>query len=363
MKNGKLIFGLLIVLFILILAYVKYSKNKIATEKSAATMGKPAAMALPANGFVVEYSKLSENLSVNGNILAQDDVQLQPESSGRVTYLNIKEGAMVAKGTLLLKINDADWQAQVVKLKAQLKIAETNLNRLAELLAIKGVSQAEYDVAENAVNNIKADIQILKVQIDKTELRAPFSGKLGLRNISLGAYVTPSTVITSLQNLSQLKIDVSVPEKYAGTIKLGDLMQCKVAGMETPFNAKVIAIEPSIDEMTRNIKVRALIQSSSSKLVPGAYVKVELKLKEIPNSILIPSSAVIPDDRFTKVVVVGDSCKAKFVNVEIGTRTEKSVQILDGLKLGDTILTTGLLQVKPGMPVKIVTVTSNLPNH
>jgi membrane fusion protein (multidrug efflux system) len=159
-------------------------------------------------------------------------------------------------------------------------------------------------------------------------------------------------VVVSLQNTSQLKMDVSVPEKYAGVIQVGDNMQCTVAGIENPFQAKVIAIEPTIDEMTRNLKVRAMVLNPSSKLVPGAYVKVQLKLKETPNAIMIPSSAVIPDDKATKIVVT-DSSKAKFVAIEIGVRTESEVQVLSGIKSGDTVLTTGLLQVKPGMSVKI----------
>ncbi|MFN8295404.1 MAG: efflux RND transporter periplasmic adaptor subunit [Chitinophagales bacterium] len=351
MTKGKIIFWSLLILLVAGLAYIKYTKNKEVKLKTA-PMGKNTPQTLMAIGFVAEYSKLSNDLSVNGNILAQDEVQLQPEVAGRVTYLNIKEGSMVSKGTLLLKINDADLQAQVYKLKTQLKIAQSNLARLAELLKIKGVSQAEYDAADNAVNNINADLQLLNVQIAKTELRAPFSGKLGLRNISLGAYVSPSTVVVSLQNTSQLKLDVAVPEKYAGIIQVGDNMQCNVAGIDEPFSAKVIAIEPVIDEMTRNLKVRAMIQNPKFKLVPGAYVKVQLKLKETPDAIMIPSSAVIPDDKSTKVVIT-DSSKAKFVAIEIGVRTESEVQVLNGIKSGDTVLTTGLLQVKPGMQVKI----------
>lgn len=357
MKLGKIIFWTLVFALIIVLAFVKIKNNKEAAAKMA-PMGKGGPQTLRANGFIVEYSKLSNILSANGNVLAQDEVQLQPEVSGRVTFLNIKEGAIVSKGTLLLKINDADLKAQMYKLNTQQKIAQANVNRLAELIKIKGVSQAEYDAAENTLNNILADIQILKVQIDKTKLRAPFTGKLGLRNISLGAMVTPSTVVASLQNVSQLKMDITVPEKYAGVIHIGDKMQCTVAGIDAPFSASIIAIEPQIDEMTRNLTVRALIQSASSKLMPGAYVKVDLKLKEIPNTILIPSGAIIPDDRFTKVVIA-DSSKAKLVTVQIGTRTENEVQIIDGLKVGDTVLTSGLLQVKPGMPVVFTKTTSN----
>ena len=355
MSKGKIIFVVILLMIIAALAYVKHNKNKEVAAK-AAPQGKAGPQILMAAGFVAEFSKLSNDLSANGSILAQDEVQLQPEVSGRVTYLNIKEGAVISKGTLLMKINDADLRAQVAKSNAQLKIAQANLKRVDQLLKINGVSQAEYDVAENTVNNINADIDLLKVQIAKTELRAPFSGKLGLRNISLGAYVSPSTVVVSLQNMSQLKIDISVPEKYAGTIQVGDNMQCNVAGIDDPFLAKVIAIEPQIDEMTRNLKVRAMIQNSNSKLVPGAYVKVKLKLKETPNAIMIPSNTVIPDDKATRIVIT-DSSKAKFIDIEIGMRTASEVQVLSGLKSGDTVLTTGLLQVKPGMPVKITKTT------
>lgn len=356
MKIGKLVFGILILLLIVGLTFVKIKNNK----KNAAKiqpMLKGNMQALNVNGFVVEYTKLSNTLVANGNILAQDEVQLQPEVAGRVTYLNIKEGAFVSKGTLIMKINDADLQAQVFKLKTQLKIAQSNLKRLAELLTIKGVSQVEYDAAENVLNNINADIQLLNVQIEKTELRAPFSGKLGLRNISLGAYVSPSTVVVSLQNTSQLKMDISVPEKYAGTINIGDNMQCVVAGFDDAFAAKVIAIEPNIDESTRNLKVRAIIQNHNSKLVPGAYAKVKLVLKDTPNAIMIPTSAVIPDDK-TMNVVIADSSKAKFVPIQIGERTESEVQVLSGIKAGDTVLVTGLLQVKQGMPIKITKSTT-----
>ncbi|HQV78558.1 MAG TPA: efflux RND transporter periplasmic adaptor subunit [Chitinophagales bacterium] len=357
MKKGKLFFWTLIVALVLVLAYVKYSKNK-ETQAKMIPMGKGGPQTLRASGFVIEYSKLSNTLSANGSVLAQDEVQLQPEVSGRVTYLNIKEGSIVSKGTLLLKINDADLKAQLAKLNTQIKIAQANLNRLAELIKINGVSQAEYDAAENTVNNIKADMQILQVQIDKTELRAPFTGKLGLRNISLGAMVSPSTIIASLQNISQLKMDISLPEKYASVIHIGDKLQCTIAGMDTPFSASIFAIEPQIDEMTRNLTVRAIIQTANAAIMPGAYVKVNLKLKEIPNTIMIPSSAIIPDDRYTKVVIA-DSSMAKFVKVEIGVRTENEVQILNGLKVGDTVLTSGLLQVKPGTIVQFSSTTSN----
>lgn len=351
MTKGKVIFWSLLCLVIATLAYVKYTKIKEMEAKTAPMIGKGAPPMLFANGYVTEYTQLSNNLSANGTILAQDEVQLQPEVSGRVTYLNIKEGSIVQKGTLLVKLNDADLQAQLLKLQPQLKIAQSNFTRIGELLKIKGVSQAEYDAAENTVNNVQADMELLKAQIDKTALKAPFTGKLGLRNISMGAIVSPTTIVSTLQNVGQLKMDVSVPEKYAAVIHIGDNMKCSVAGIDKGFTAQVVAIEPNIDQTTRNLKIRAIIHHPSSSLIPGAYVKVELKLKDIPNAIMIPANAVIPNDRATKIVIT-DSSKAKFVSIEIGLRTETEVQVLNGINVGDTVLTTGLLQVKPGMPVK-----------
>ncbi|MBP6624490.1 MAG: efflux RND transporter periplasmic adaptor subunit [Chitinophagaceae bacterium] len=354
MSKGKIIFWSIILLSICALAYVKYNKSIEAASKSAQPPGKGKNQNLVAEGYIAEPSSLAIDVSANGTILAQDQVTLQPEAAGRVTFLNIKEGAIVPKGTLILKTNDAELQAQLAKLKKQLTIAQSNKSRLEQLLAINGASKAEYDAADNAVNNIVADINLLEVQIAKTELRTPFTGKLGLRNISLGAYVSPTTSVVTLQNNSALKMDISIPEKYSNVLNIGDILTCSVAGDHiVNFRARVIAKEPTINETTRNLTVRAAIENPTQNLVPGAYVNVNFRLKNTPNTIMIPSNCIIPDDRASKVVV-SDSGMVKFVPVEIGERNETEIQIISGLKFGDTILTTGLLQAKPGMPVKII---------
>jgi membrane fusion protein (multidrug efflux system) len=364
MSKGKMIFTGFLVALVIGLGYVKYNNNKKAAAKIASKgpgKGGPQ-QALKVTGFVTEYTTLPNNLSANGSIIAGDEVQLQPEVSGRITYLNIKEGAFVSKGTLLCKLNDLELQAQLKKLQAQVQIARSNEKRLSELLKIGGVSQMEYDEAINTLNNANADIELLKAQIDKTSIRAPFSGKLGLRKVSLGAYIAPGTVITSIQNLGTLKLDVTVPEKYAPVIQLGDNMQCSIEGIPDTFSARVMAIEPQIDQNTRNLKVRAIIEHPSSKLIPGAFVKIQIRLKEIKNAITIPGLAVIPDAQ-NKKVIVADSGKAKFVIVETGIRTENRVQITSGLGIGDTVITSGLLQIKPNMPVKITNVTKDSDVH
>jgi membrane fusion protein, multidrug efflux system len=355
MSKGKLIGWLLVLLVIGGLGWIKYNNIQKNAEKNTPP-GAGGPPTIGATGFVTEYTRLSSTINTNGTLLALDEVQLQPEVSGRITYINIKEGSSVQKGTLLLKLNDADLQAQMKKLQAQQGIAQTNESRLKELLKVNGVSQQEYDAALNTLNNIQADMELLKAQIDKTEIRAPFNGKLGLRNVSLGAYISPSTVVTTLQTTGQLKIDITVPEKYASTIQVGDMLQFNVDGFKDPFSAKVAAIEPMIDESTRNIKLRAFIQGSSAGLVPGAFAKVQLKLKDIPDAIVVPSNAVIPDAK-TKKLIVADSGKAKFVIVETGIRTENEIQITAGIAAGDTVVTSGLLQIKPNMLLKITKVT------
>ncbi|MFN8237055.1 MAG: efflux RND transporter periplasmic adaptor subunit [Chitinophagales bacterium] len=352
MSKGKWITLVLLLLLIGWLGSVKYKniqKEKAKTMMQGKSKGMPSSIAV--SGFVAEYTNLSNNLNTNGTIIASEEVQLQPEVSGRITYLNIPEGGVVGKGTLLAKINDAELQAQLKKLQSQYAIAASNESRLAQLLKINGVSQQEYDLALNTLQNVSADMELVKAQIDKTEIRAPFSGKLGLRNISMGAYVNPSTVITSLQSIQSMKLDVTVPEKYAGIIEVGNTMQCTVDGSTAPFSARVVAIEPQISETTRNLKVRAIVENAKSKLVAGAFVKVQIKLKQIANAIMIPGNAIIPDAQ-NKKVIIADSRKAKFVVVETGIRTENEVQIVSGIKVGDTIVTSGILQIKPGMGVK-----------
>ena len=356
MTKGKIIFTSIIILVVLILGIIKYKNVQLEKSKEIPPE-KPGSKIIKATAFIIEASELNNDISVSGSILAQDEVSLQPEVSGRIIQLNIQEGSIVSKGTLLMKINDADLKAQLEKVKAQLKVAQSNLKRVDELLRINGISQAEHDIAENQVTNLNADINVLQVQIAKTELRAPFNGKLGLRNVSIGAYVSPNTIVATLQNISQLKLDVSIPERYAYLVKIGDLMDCSIDGDVNTFQAKVIATEPQIDETTRNLKVRALVIKPNERLIPGTYVKVNFKLKETQNAILIPSNAIIPDDKANKVVVV-ENGKAKFIPIIQGVRTAESVEVLSGLKVGDTVLSSGLLQAKPNINVKVTKIIS-----
>jgi membrane fusion protein, multidrug efflux system len=309
-------------------------------------------MVMSVDAYIVKPEAFAENIEVPGSIIANETTEIHPEVSGRVVQLNVAEGRQVKKGALLAKLYDADLQAQLKKLQVQLEIARTNEERSAQLLKIQGISKADYDASLLNVNNIRADIDIIRTGISRTEIRAPFSGKLGLKNISPGAYVTPTTIIAVINQTGQLKLDFTVPEKYTGQIKIGQVVHFTYEGSNKKYAAKVIATESSVAENTRSLKVRSLIQTKDDKLIPGSFAKVQLAFDPDPNTILIPTQAVVPQAR-TKKVILYNNGVANFVDVTTGVRDSSRVQIPQGLKPGDTVVVTGLLSVRPEGKIKI----------
>lgn len=298
--------------------------------------------------IVAGAEKVSSNLEVNGSVVSNEMVELHPEISGRLTYLNIPDGAAVAKGTVLARVNDADLQAQLEQQKTQLELASKTESRLGNLLKVNGVNQAEYDAALSQLHLIQANIKVLNAQIDKTVIRAPFSGELGLREVSPGAYVTPQTIIGTLQQTDKVKIDFTVPETYASIIKKGDLVMVQNSATVDTLKAIISAIEPQINSETRNIKVRAFLEKGV--LPPGAFVKVMLNQNR--ESIMVPSNAIIPDALSSQLVIARNK-KAVFTRVETGIRNESLVEITSGVNPGDSIIVSGMLFVRPMGPVQI----------
>ena len=312
-------------------------------------------MPVQAEGFVVKTRSLSENLEVPGTLLPFEETEIRPEITGRVVRLNIPEGSFVQKGTLLVKLFDDDLQAQLKKLQVQLAIAEKTAERQKELLKISGISQQEYDLSELQVNNLKADIDLVRVSISKTEVRAPFAGRIGLKSISLGAYVTPTNLVTTISQVAQLKLEFSVPEKYSDDMRKGRQINFTIAGTNKMFHADVLATESNIEANTRTLKIRAIVKGRDPLLVPGAFAKVSLQLGKNDEAMVIPTQAVIPQAR-NKRVIIYENGKAKSVIVTTGIRDSSYVQVLDGVKVGDTVLTTALLAIRPDSKVKLTKV-------
>ena len=308
--------------------------------------------------LVASNGEFTSTVELNGSVLSDEWVELRPEVSGRLIFLDIPDGGVVTKGTVLARINDADLQAQLEQQNVQLQLVQKNEQRLSKLLAVNGVNQADYDAVLSSLNAIQANIKVLNAQIDKTIIKAPFSGTLGLRQVSLGAYVTPQTLIGTLQQMERMKIDFSVPESYVDLVKVGDKVLVEATDKATKEEALISAIEPQINVDSRTLKVRARL--TEGVLQPGAFVKVSLQKKEI--GIMVPSNAIIPDANSNQVVLVKNG-KAKFVNVETGLRNVNDIQLKSGISEGDSVVVSGVLFARPNANLKVrnvVRTTSNL---
>jgi len=307
---------------------------------------------LSAEGIVVKSSVFQNNYSTTGTLLPNEEVSVMPEIQGRITEILFKEGMPVQQGQVLARLNSEDIRAQIQKLRSQRELQVKIKARQSELLSIGGISQQDYETTNTQIQAIDADIAYSDALLRKTSVVAPFSGRTGIRNISPGAVVTPSTIITTLQQTGNLKMDFSIPEQYRDEVVQGKKVLFTVTGKQDTFAASIAAIEPSANATTRTLKVRALVNNKDSKLGAGAFTHIIVPFDNNVNALLIPSQAVIPTNRDKMVAVVRDG-KAEMVPIIIGARTADKVEIIQGLKAGDTILTTGIMQVKPGMEVKI----------
>ncbi len=297
---------------------------------------------------VAQLQDFKTNLEVNGAVISNELIELHPEVSGRLILLNIPDGGIVKKGTVLAKINDADLQAQMTQYKTQLELAIKTEKRLNDLLKINGVNQADYDLALNQLNVIKANVAYTEAQLDKTVIKAPFAGELGLRMVSPGAYVTPQTIIGTLGQNDKVKIDFAVPESYFDLIQKGNIILVKGNGSKDTLTATISAIDPQVNTISRNIKVRALL--GAGKLSPGSFVKVILENSR--KTIIVPSNSIISEG-YVSQVVIAKKGKAIFKTVETNLRNANSIEITKGLALGDSVVVSGMLYVRPNTKVKV----------
>ncbi|MFM2135765.1 MAG: hypothetical protein RL021_1165 [Bacteroidota bacterium] len=309
--------------------------------------GPPKASPTAVDVVVASELSVPEDLTGNGTVLPAEVVELHIESTGRLVSLDMKDGAFVRKGTLLAKINDAELQAQLRQQRVRLDLARKNKNRYEKMLAVNGINQADYDQAVNEVASLEAEVDMTLAQIEKTELRAPFDGTLGLRMVSPGAFVTSLTVLGSIIEQGPLRIDFTLPEQYASGLKPGEKLIVTDAADDTA-TAILSAVDLQANPSTRNVRARAVVQSG--QLTPGAYAKV--RIRRLLKGITVPTQCIIPDAVANKVIVVKEG-KGRYVPVRTGLRTEDVVQITDGLVPGDSVIVTGVLFVRPDAPVTI----------
>lgn len=339
-------------------ALFKKPAEAAAAGAAAGRPGAPGGAAAPAlrvRTLAVKGQPFAETITATGTLRAQESVELQVEVSGKIVAINFKEGSPVKKGDLLVKINDAELQATLARSIYRKQILDLKEKRLASLLKDGGVPQQDYDTAVNEVNVLKAEIDLINAQIDKTEVVAPFDGVVGLRFVSEGAFITATsnapTRIATLQAVDNLKVDFSLPEKYAGRVKVGAPITFFIEGTSRKHTGEVYAIEPRVEVATRTILLRALSPNQDRQLLPGSFASVECSLATVPDAILLPAQAVIPGLTDKSVFVVVDG-KAVRRSVQLGTRTESQVQIIDGLKFGEAVIVSNIQQLRAGLAVQ-----------
>ncbi|MFN4123653.1 MAG: efflux RND transporter periplasmic adaptor subunit [Flavobacteriales bacterium] len=323
-------------------------------KKNQNTQGKSGAKGpLPVEFHVVKEASVNEMIEVAGTLMANEAAEMYAEISGRITQLNVDEGKKVKKGALLMKIFDDDLQAQLRKLEAEEKILASQENRQSALLKVQGISQSDYEVALNNLNNNRAEQEIIKAQIRKTEVRAPFDGVIGLRNISPGAVINQNQLLFSIVDDAKLKLDFSVPERYQSVINKDVQISFVARGISDTLTANIYAIEPTVNPENRNIRIRALFNNSSFKIMPGTFANVYLTLQTRDSAIKVPTQAAIPDARNFKIAVIKNN-KAEIRKIKTGYRDRDNMEVLEGLAPGDSIVTSGIMQLRPGMELKPV---------
>lgn len=320
------------------------------TGRAAAAAG--GDQRLPVTVHVAFPESVDEIIQSTGIVLANEEVLLKAEISGRAERILFQEGRRVAKGDLLLKLNDDELQAQLLRLISQEKLAQEKERRRKLLFEKQNISPEDYENALNELTSVQAEVQLVQARIAKTEIRAPFDGIAGLRYVSEGSSISPDTRIASLQNIVMVKLDFSVPGKYANTVKKDQIVYFTITGMDEKHTARIYAVEPKIDPVTRSVQIRAISPNPEGKITPGAFAKVELVLSREKDALMVPSEAIVPELQGQKVFLLKNGVVAS-QSVETGVRTERMVQITSGLRTNDTVLTSGLLQVRPGIPVRI----------
>ena len=348
MKKRYIFFTLIICGLIALIAYRISSNSKLNSPKNA----KRTVNIMGVEGMVLKAQEFADNINLSGTLEANEEIELRSEVSGVVESINFEEGAKVSKGQVLFRVNDIELRAQLSKVKTAQQLASENQRRAKLLLEKQAISQEEYEVTNADFESARAQSDLIAAQLSKTTVRAPFSGTIGLRSISKGTYVTPATPIANLVNTSQLKLTFAIPEKYASQMKVGNTLTFTTSNSKEEHAAKIYAIEPQVDIATRTLKMRAISENKDGKLYPGTFANVTMALEVVNDALLVPTEALIPIQNGKKIFVSEDG-KAKEVIVETGARTDTDVRVLSGIKVGDTILTSGVMSLKNGTPVKV----------
>jgi membrane fusion protein, multidrug efflux system len=341
------------VIWIIIIAVIIGLLIFLKPKDSSAIIGPQGAKkSVPVEAMKVRTMRTSNIIKISGNIMSNEEVNLQSQIAGVVTEVNFTEGSHINKGDLLIKIDDSPYQAQLQKDEVSKQLDQLTADRTKKLLDINGVSQQDYDIALNNLNGIIADMKLIQVSIGYCNIKAPFDGVIGLKNVSPGSYITTSTVIADIEQLSPIKIDFYVPEKYSDLLHKGDSITFTVAGFSERFSGSIYAIDPKIDQTSGGLHIRALTPNKDGKLLPGQFANISIPLSHTDSAIMVPTEAVIPKVIGQDIYVYKGGVAAS-LPIQLGIRTDSTVEVTQGLHAGDTIIIRGSMVIYPGSKVML----------
>ncbi|MGM0613564.1 MAG: efflux RND transporter periplasmic adaptor subunit [Bacteroidota bacterium] len=333
-------------LYVIILAIAMASCNS-STQQNQSRQNKT-----PVSGYLAEFENFTTEKQFTGNLLAFEETGIRTPVSGHVVNIHFREGEQVEKGELLVEIDNRHWKAQKQGVEAELAAAQNRLKRNRKLIDVEGVSQEEVEQSESEVNRLKARIEELEVYIDRSQIRAPFRGQLGMRNFSPGAYLSQGDLITRLVQNDRLKVSFDIPAKDRHLVKKDQKVTIIGSSKKDSIQAKVYSSDPEISTSSRSAEIRAAFDNKNRLFTPGNFVNVLLKISQSDQTLLIPATAVTPELN-TKVIYIADNGKARRQEVTIGARTPRRVEILSGLSDGDTVITSGLMMINDGSPIRV----------
>lgn len=314
--------------------------------------GGPGGPPLNVRAMKVKSDMLRDEISVNGSTASPEEVLVSAEVAGKITRIFFSEGNYVNKGALLVQLDDEELQAQRKRLLVRKELTQRIAERLKNLYDREGVSLQEYEIARAEADQVLAEITLIDVQISKRSIRAPFGGLLGLKMVSEGSYVSPGMAIVNLVSNNPIHLSFTVPERYSAVLQKGTVVRFRLDGSNRTYTASVLAREPQIDPASRTLRVKASAPNPDGRILPGAFAAVSVGLKEYDRTIMIPTEAVIPEEGVQKVFVYRNGM-AEAVKIQTGIRKDTEIQVLQGLQEGDTLITSGVMLIRPGAPVKI----------
>ncbi len=312
---------------------------------------------IPAEAMIVKPESLRDLITVNGSTLANQEVMISSEVAGTVRKILFKEGSHVTQGSPMVILDTEELEAQRQRLEVRKRLTASVAERLKALYEAEGVSLQEYETAQAEADQVVAEIKLLDVQIEKRTVRAPFSGRIGLKLVSEGSYISSGSPIVGLVSLDPIHLQFAVPERYTQVLQQGSEVLFQLSGSTDMQSARVIAREPAIDPETRTLEFKASARNPRERILPGAFAKVTVNLSTYEGTLMVPTEAIIPELGGKKVFRYKNG-KAESVVVETGIRQNEFIQVVSGLEPGDTILTTAVLQLRDGLPVRITNLSN-----